>query len=156
MKTNIFLSLILSFAFNACVYDPPEKWITILNDTDSAIYVYGTYLDSISLKNKLSLFEEHYIEEAYWVNRNKTFKDTIIKTHPCYRINPYNGRELNLPGQESLLNDSPDKKIRIFYIKEETMRTKTWAEIVKCQLYEKKGLYDEEYLKKTDWTVTYP
>lgn len=139
MKTNIFLTIILSFVFNACVYDPPEKYISILNDTDSAIYVYGTHLDSIGLENRLLLFEEHWIKEAYWVNRNRTFKDTTIHTHPRYRINPHNGGELNLLGQEALLNNCPDKRIRIFFIKEETMRTKTWEEIVGINYMRKKA-----------------
>jgi len=156
-KNKLFLILFcLPLLYGCPVYDPPQKYIEVLNDTDSAIYVYGTCHDSIGIENRLYLFPEYFIKDAFYVNRNRSFKDTIVKIYPHYRISPHTGNLLNLAGQKSLLNKCPDKKIRIFFIKEETMRTRSWEDIVQYQLYEKKGIYSEEELKKTDWTVTYP
>lgn len=137
---------ILPFVLCGCLftYDPPQKGIAVKNYTDSAIYVYYSFTDSIELNRKLTLFE------VYYYNNSKHI------VTPNYRIDAYNSRGIGTTGRESLVNQSQDKKLRLFFIKEETMRTKTWERICERQIYAKKKTLTVKDLEKTNWIVRYP
>jgi hypothetical protein len=134
-------SLLLS---QSCVYDPPRKGISVLNYTESAIYIAYSFDDTININHKLFLFEvEYYNDSKHIIN-------------PAYRIEAYRTRGIGMPGREELLNESPDKKIRLFFITEKVMKTKTWVDICKKKLYEKRVTLSISDLKKTNWMVRYP
>jgi len=137
---------ILPFVLCGCpfAYDPPAKVIKVKNHTDSAIYVYHSFTDSIEINRKLTLFEVYYYNNSSHV------------VTPNYRIDAYNSRGIGTTGRESLVNESPDKKLRLFFIKEETLRKKTWEEICEKQLYAKKLTLTVTDFEKINWIVEYP
>lgn len=137
---------ILPFVLCGCLftYDPPQKGIEVRNNTDSAIYVYYSFTDSIELTRRLVLFENW---KHIGINELVT---------PNYRVDAYNSRGIGTTGRESLVNQSNDKKLRLFFIKEETMRTKTWERICEGQIYAKKKTLTVKDLEKTNWIVKYP
>lgn len=146
MDLKRLMLFILPFVFYSCLftYDPPEKAIEVKNYTDSAIYVYYSFTDSIELSRQLALFQ----------NNRYAGTDNIIS--PDYRVDAYNSRGIGTIGRESLVNKSKDKKLRLFFIKEETMRTRTWEEICKKQICAKKRTLTVDDLRKTNWVVKYP
>ena len=80
-------------------------------------------------------------------------KDTIA---PNYRINAYSWGEINVFGTpEKPHIDCDDNKLRLYFIKEATMRTKSWEEIYRNQLYEKKIILTQKQLDNLCWKVTY-
>ncbi len=137
---------ILPFVLCGCLftYDPPAKVIEVRNHTDSAIYVYYSFTDSIERNRELTLFEVQFYNGS---------KHMIT---PNYRIDAYNWRGIGTTGRESLVNQSPDKKLRLFFIKEETMRTKSWEEICNKQICAKKLTLTVTDLERINWIVQYP
>lgn len=132
------------------VYDPASGELDILNYTDSAIYVYHTCLDSLPFEYGLKLFLNvgGGIDEC-----GHTKKDTIA---PSYRINAYSWGSIGGLGTPKRRETGcKDNKLRLYFIKEITMRTKTWEEIFKNQLYEKKVVLDQKQLDSLCWRVTY-
>jgi hypothetical protein len=138
-----FIIVFLLVTFPKCMYDPPRHGISVLNYTGSAIYVSYSLNDSINSNNKLELFE------TYNYNNSKH----IVSPH--YRIDACNIGSIGVSGREELLNESPDKKIRLFFISEKTMRSKTWKEIINKKEYIKKVTISIDDLKNKNWMVRY-
>lgn len=132
------------------VYDPAPGELDILNYTDSAIYVYNTCLDSLPGEYGLKLF----LNAGGGTDAcGHEMKDTIA---PDYRINAYSwGTFLGFGTPKKKETRCKDNKLRLYFIKEITMRTKTWEEIFKNQLYEKKMVLTQEQLDSLCWRVTY-
>ncbi len=157
MKNNgkILVLIFVSLLLCSCDFfdeTPQTGVINLQNNTESAIYVYVTYKDTLPKSPKLNLFDTITIEKSYQK------KDSIIS--PVYRLNAYSyyvDFEKNDGG--IIFNDysakSVDKKVRLYFIKESTMRTKTWDEIYKGQLYEKKMIFTEDELTELNWEVNY-
>lgn len=157
MKNNgkILALIFVSLLFSSCIFfdeTPQTGVINLQNNTESAVYVYVTYKDTLPNSPKLNLFDTISL-----VNSNQK-KDSIIS--PTYRLNAYSffvDFEKNEGG--IIFNDysskSIDKKIRLYFIKENVMRRKTWNEIYKGQLYEKKMVFTEDELSKLNWEVKY-
>jgi RHS repeat-associated protein len=85
-------------------------------------------------------------------------KDSCFKCRikaPDYRINAYSFQHIGLPANNSIIKNCKDKKLRIFFIKEEIMREHSWEEICSKQLYEKKITLTEEELQQNNWVVVY-
>ena len=131
-----------------CVYDPQTGALNIFNNTDSAIYVYVTYTDSLPLKYGLKLFEHGGGTDAY----SNNMPDTIS---PNYRINAYSWQLFFGFGavEKPTLYRGRGGKLSLFFIKEITMRTRIWKEIYKGQLYEKKMVLTQEQLNNLCWKV---
>ncbi len=132
------------------VYDPASGGLDILNYTDSAIYVYYTCSDTLIEEYGLKLF----LNAGGGTDAcGHTMKDTIA---PDYRINAYSWGSIRVPETpERRETGCKDNKLRLYFIKEITMRTKTWEEISKNQLYEKKMVLDQKQLDSLCWRVTY-
>jgi hypothetical protein len=80
-------------------------------------------------------------------------KDTIA---PSYRINAYSWGSiggLGTPNKQE--TECKDNKLKLYFIKEITMRTKTWEEICKDQLYEKRVILTQQQLDNLNWRITY-
>ncbi len=59
-----------------------------------------------------------------------------------YRINAYSWGSIRVLGtQKRQETGCKDNKLRLYFIKEITMRTKTWEEISKDQLYDSESKY---------------
>lgn len=138
------VSIIFFMMVFQSAYDPPRKGITVLNYTESAIYIAYSFDDTININQKLFLFEVEY------------YNNTKHIINPSYRIDAYATNGIGMPGREELLNESPDKKIRLFFITEKVMKTKTWEDICKMKLYEKRVTLSISDLKSTNWIVKYP
>lgn len=147
--------ILVSLLFCGCGFfdeTPQTGEINLKNNTESAVYVYVTFKDSLPNFPKLNLFDTLAVDNSSKENENIS--------SPTYRINAYSyyiGFKNNLGG--IVFNDysskSNDKKIRLYFIKESVMRTKTWNEIYKGQLYEKKMIFSEDELSKLNWEVKY-
>ena len=135
--------LIALIFFCSCVYDPPRKSIEVINQTDSAIYIYYSLDDSIDLSRKLVLFESILNDGI----------ETIYS--PDYRVNAHSIGGIGTTGRESLVNESNDRRLRLFFIKEKTMREKKWEDICDKHLYEKKMTLSVQELKSCNWVVKY-
>lgn len=151
MKNNSIFLLLWGTIFAGCVYDPPSGFITVHNYSDSAVYVYETFMDSLPCGNPLKLFQT--LGGKSINSRGNALKDTLS---PSYRVNAYAFGEIGVLGNPSEPKlPKNNKKIILFFIKESTMRTKTWEEICRYQLYERKLVYTEAELDLMDWLVTY-
>lgn len=147
----LLLTIAITFLNGCFTYDPPSGVITILNYSDSAVYVYSTCNDSIELSPKLNLFG---IWPGDVVDENGKKKEPIYS--PNYRINAYSYGDINVNGT----GNNPrltckDKKLRIFFIKEQAMRNKSWEEICKAQSYVKVMILTESQLDSLNWKITY-
>lgn len=153
MKKYSLLILCFIFVLFGCRLDRHKEEILILNESDSIVYIYWSYTDSITNERPLKLFEvQRKNKEPFIVHGRVKDSLTII---PSYRMDPYLNARIETLGNEEFFNQSFDKKVRIFYISEQTMRTKTWNEIVKDQLYFRKDVYSVEDLKPFYWTIEY-
>jgi hypothetical protein len=141
MKNLIILVLLSSFF--SCVYEPSQKGISILNVSDSAIYVTYSFTDSFPSDRKLTLFQIEY------------FNDSCHIVSPNYRINAHSSGGIGISGREELVNEAKDGKLRIFFIKEKTIRENSWEDISKKEIYEKKITLTIEELQKLNWTIRY-
>lgn len=142
---KLFFLLIIIMIFDGCLLiDPKPKFIEVENCTDSVIYVYYSFKDSLEKSRSIELFKKYRYAGV----------DKYIS--PDYRINAFSFGGIGITGRESLLNESTDKIIRLFFIKEETIRNKTWDEICEQQIYIKKITLSVEELEKANWIVEYP
>ena len=134
----------MNLFFFGCAYDPAQKVIEVENNTDSAIYVAFSLNDTLQVNQKLSLFEIEYYNNAKHI------------LSPNYRVNAHLIGGIGTPGRESLLNKSKDRKIRLFVIKEVTIRNNSWEKICEKKMYEEKIVLSVYQLKKLDWRLSYP
>ncbi len=140
---KLFILLLFSTIIGCSLTDSKQESIEIYNNTDSAIYLYYSCSDSIYLTPKLVLFDTI-------INRGK---EKIIS--PEYRVNAFSSGGIGVRGRKNLINNCTDKRIRLFFIKEETMMNNSWNDIYKWQLYEKKIILTIEEMEKNNWTVTF-
>lgn len=147
--------ILVSLFFSGCIFfdeTPQTGLINLQNCTESAVYVYITYKDTLPNYPKLNLFDTVSVD-------NYSQKEDNI-TSPIYRVDAYSfytDFKNNVGGIvfNYYSSKSNDKKIRLYFIKESVMRTKTWNEIYKGQLYEKKMIFSEDELTKLNWEVKY-
>ena len=143
MNRRLTTLLLISTLISCSLIDSEQEAINIYNNTDSAVYIYYSCSDSIFLTSQLVLF------------------DTIINNgiekiiSPNYRVNAYSSGGIGAKGRKNLINNCADKKLRLFFIKEETMKNYCWNDIYIWQLYEKKIILTIDEMEETDWTVTY-
>lgn len=150
MKKTIFLALYL--ALTACpVYDPALGTLSIHNYSDSAVYIYNTCGDSLKSEPNLELF---LVDSTDRVDSQGKKMPQIYS--PNYRINAYSYGKLYGFGSE---NDRKvpcsHKRLRLFFLKEKTIRQKTWQEIVSEKLYQKKMSFSESQLDSMNWEIKY-
>lgn len=145
-------ALLISCLLSGCpVYDPASATINILNYSDSAIYVSQSCDGSFDCKSPLKLFL--VVKVPRTDSRGNKMKDTIA---PNYRINAYSYGIIYADGSpEKPLLPCEGNNLTLFYIKEITMRTKTWEEICKNQLFVKKVILTKEALDSADWRIIY-
>lgn len=148
-----FIILCVCCSLFGCIgiYDPATGAVNVFNNTDSAVYLYQTYMDSLPLEHGLSLFWSGSmgVDEC-----NNSHPDT---TSPDYRINAYAWSSFQGYGtpNRQVLDKDKGERLNLFFIKETTMRTKTWKEIYEGQLYSKKMSFTEKQLDSVCWRVIY-
>lgn len=139
----MFRSVICLSMFQSCVYDPPQKGICVLNYTQSAIYVAYSFNDSIDKNNKLCLFDTEFFNGSKHI------------ISPQYRIDAYNTKGIGISGRDELFNIALDKKLRLFFITEKTMKYYSWEEICNKKMYVEKKCLTIDDLKRTNWMIRY-
>lgn len=154
MKYLLFSLSILLFFFGCICSDKMLNCnvFSVQNISDSAIYVYITCNDSLPRFPKLNLFD------TILENKSGEMKGTIIS--PDYRINAfsYYTNKDNHVGDilfERNCQKCKGKTLKLFFIKENTMRTKGWEDIYKKQLYEKRISLSIEQILAFNLTVKY-
>jgi hypothetical protein len=143
-------ALASSFVLGGTSCLPPP--ITVYNQTDATYYVYETCVDFLPAAPGLELFST-WVQDGTFVG--ELGRDTLVHA-PEYRLDPFDSAELGYEVRESeggLYCD--DGRARYFFIPEETMRTRSWDEIVRGQLYEGRVIVSVEELEATDWRVFY-
>ena len=142
MKTTINVLLLgLMIFFQSC--DPKFDELQIHNYSGQAIYRFYTCSDTIDALPELALFE------TFERNGKKEL------SAPIYRIPAYEYKPILMWGLTTFIKDCDKSTIKIFFIREKTMKEKRWTEIVQGQLYIKKMELSVEDLEKLDWVVTY-
>ena len=142
-KVNLFL--ILATIFLGCpTYDPPGEWIIVHNYSNKPIYIYYSCSDSLLKFPGLLLFET--------ITRNG--KEQIIA--PTYRIPAYEKKNAILvASKKNAFQSCENRKMNFFLISEDTMRSKTWDEIVDNQQFEKRKSLSKDELEALDWVVKF-
>ena len=150
MKNQIIFCLTIFVTITGCVMDPPTGELNIFNNSDSAVYVYNTYADSLSLEHGLKLFIAAGGQDAC----GNPMPDT---TTPPYRVNAFSWQSFFGFGTPD--NPRFDKnsggKLTLYFIKEITMKTRNWVEICENRLYEKKMVFNQRQLDSLCWRVMY-
>ncbi len=148
-----FFQSIIIIIIISCSFEKKTQFdsLSIYNATSSAVYLYITSSDTLPLTPKLNLFDTVFLHSTQ--NR-----DTILS--PIYRINAYSyytKNDLTVPNVniEELCLKSKDLKIKLYFIKESTMRIHNWTEIYLCQLYEKKIVLSESDIQRLNWEIEY-
>ena len=146
---------VVSLLFSGCLftYDPPQKGISVFNNTDSIWYVAYSFSDSLTNNYPLVLFEDVSIafnEEHLYKHNYKKHKQA-----PCYRLNAYSYGCIGISGQETLLQRCDNNMLRLFFIPESIVRENSFAKICEYQLFEKKLTLTEAELKENDWVIVY-
>jgi hypothetical protein len=81
-------------------------------------------------------------------------KDSFFSPH--YRVNAYAFSEVNVWGTiKNPATNCKNDSLYLFFIKESIMRTMSWEEICKNQLYEQRVILTEEQLKRSGWLFKY-
>lgn len=142
MKTLICFFFTCFFVYS-CIYDPASETFTVVNNSDSAIYVYYGCSDSIMLEPRLVLYEP--------IQQNgKNYRV------PDYRIESNEHKTIFAFGNRKIFTEScNNKSIKFFFITENTMRTNTWTKIYENQLYDTKFELTYQDLEKLKWTITF-
>ncbi len=151
MKLIFPLFICITFLTGCPTMDPATGTIDIFNYSDSAIYVYQSCSDSLSCEPALDLFLVERVPRTD--AEGNRMKDTIA---PDYRINAYSyGIIYAFGSSEKPTIPCDGEYLTLFYIKETTMRTNSWDEICKNQLYERKVKFTNQELDASSWKITY-
>ena len=153
MKLFLILSIVLLMLTACPVYDPHYSGcgIFVENNSDLPIYICLTCQDSLSEYSELIKYEFWDAKATDEKGKQKT--DTI---YPNYRVVGKEKHFIPFYGSSKKKTDNcSDKKWRIFFIAEKTMREKTWNEIARQQLYEEKRISTQKELEDLNWTIDF-
>lgn len=131
-----YLFFVLILLLQGCpAIDPPAKCIDVYNETDSVVYVTYSFSDTMNILKPLKTFQE----------------DSVT----IYRLYPHSVGGIDTCGRRQLVENIPDKRIRLFFIRESILNKHSWAEICKNQLFDTKMTLTVSDLEKCKWTVVY-
>lgn len=136
-----YLILVFILLLSGCDYFTS---VEVINFTDKSYIVYASRYDSIgcisdSINN--DIMKEIEKEDTFSVGNMyvvfvplKSVKYLSFQTSNLFRM-------------------SPDEKWRFYFINDSIVKTKTWDEIVKYQLYDKKIVLDEAKMDSIGWKI---
>lgn len=135
------LSISCTITFQSCIFHPDKSVFDIQNETDSAIYIFVTNLDTLPISQKLNLFDTLLING----------KDSIVA--PINRINAYSFYVdfKNNEGSlyfEDFCKQEKDSTLLIFFIKEAVLKSNTWESICRKKKYTKKIITKQQLIVK--------
>lgn len=140
------------FLWGCPVYDPQTGAIKIKNYSASAVYVYSTCSKKLPCVPQLMLLQS--LGDSAFDSEGNKINDTLF--YPNYRINAHSHGSIGVwgsPKQPMLFCN--DKKIRLYFITEEIMRTKNWKEICQSQIYQRMMILTQSQLDVLNWQITY-
>ena len=133
----IFIMSLSSIIFIGCpVYDAPMDIIDIQNYSPNTIYIYETCLNQI---DSLPIRSLYLLDTTDGVEKISS---------PPYRIPAYEFKSIISRNWKSKINNCPDSALKVFVISEQTMKTKSWEEIWKNQLYIQRAEFKYEEVIK--------
>lgn len=136
-----YLLLVFILLLSGCDYFTS---IEVINFTDKSYIVYASRYDSIgcisdSINN--DIMKEIEKEDTFSVG------NMYVVFIPSKNVK-YLGFQTS-----NLFRMSPDEKWRFYFINDSIVKTKTWDEIVKYQLYDKKIVLDEAKMDSIGWKI---
>ena len=136
-----YLLLVFILLLSGCDYFTS---VEVINFTDKSYIVYASRYDSIgcisdSINN--DIMKEIEKEDTFSVG------NMYVVFIPSKNIK-YLGFQTS-----NLFRMSPDEKWRFYFINDSIVKTKTWDEIVKYQLYDKKIVLDEAKMDSIGWKI---
>ncbi|HCD77377.1 MAG TPA: hypothetical protein DEQ27_03320 [Prevotella sp.] len=136
-----YLLLVFILLLSGCDYFTS---VEVINFTDKSYIVYASRYDSIgcisdSINN--DIMKEIEKEDTFSVG------NMYVVFIPSKNVK-YLGFQTS-----NLFRMSPDEKWRFYFINDSIVKTKTWDEIVKYQLYDKKIVLDEAKMDSIGWKI---
>lgn len=136
-----YLLLVFILLLSGCDYFTS---VEVINFTDKSYIVYASRYDSIgcisdSINN--DIMKEIEKEDTFSVG------NMYVVFIPSKNVK-YLGFQTS-----NLFRMSPDEKWRFYFINDSIVKTKTWDEIVKYQLYDKKIVVDEAKMDSIGWKI---
>jgi hypothetical protein len=151
MELRFFTIVFLVLVVSGCpVYDPPTGVLTIVNSSGSSWYVYDS-CGSLSNEKELA-YHFSWNAEAY----DQYGNEMEFPKFPFYRVDP--GDSSYFRGYGNLKRPRihcKEGKLNLFFISEEDMRERTWAEIVEYQIYSHKYSLSQKELDSLNWVVDF-
>lgn len=139
-----YLFFLLILLLQSCpAVDPPPKFIRIDNKTDSTIFVAYSLNDTLEILHPLKL-----LDTIRWRGNFEYYE-------PRYKIKANKQGSIDTCGRKQLIENIPDKRIRLFFIRESILNKHSWTEICKNQLFDTKMTFTVSDLEKCKWTVVY-
>jgi hypothetical protein len=149
---KLVISIFLGICLTACPFDRTST-IGVLNNSNHTIYVYDSYLDS------LSFYITDVFGETIRTGLDTTYTfDSGVSVYLSNRIEAEAITYISFPGTHRDIftrKICTDGKLRLFIISENIVRQYGWEEICSKQLYEKKITLTEEELQQNNWVVVY-
>ena len=136
-----YLLLVFILLLSGCDYFTS---VEVINFTDKSYIVYASRYDSIgcisdSIHN--DIMKEIEKEATFYIG------NMYVVFIPSKNVK-YLGFQTS-----NLFRMSPDEKWRFYFINDSIVKTKTWDEIVKYQLYDKKIVLDEAKMDSIGWKI---
>ena len=155
MKKIYCLLIFNVILLNSCALGPKrEPMLTIKNNTKDVLYIYYSSTESIQLQPELKL----EISKHAFAYTDKNGKDHYTVVYPENRVDSFSYTYFHDDGlnTKGKFKPFPDKNyVNFFFIKETTMKSYTWEEIVAKQLYENKVRYTYDQLEEMNYEISY-
>ncbi|MGC3977362.1 MAG: hypothetical protein QM751_03480 [Paludibacteraceae bacterium] len=143
MKVKYLFFLLILLLQGCPAIDLPPKFINVYNKTDSTIFVAYSFNDTLDLLRPLN-----FSDTIYWQGHFEYYE-------PRYKIEANKQGSIDTCGRRQLLENIPDKRIRLFFIRESILNKYSWAEICKNQLFDTKITLTVSDLEKCKWKIVY-
>lgn len=145
--------IIICFVLTGCpIYDPPVEtgMLEIINQSDSIWYVCLTCNHKLTIENRV-FYQLSWGDQAYDQFGNK--KDLFF---PRNRIAPNDTSNFSGFGKPSKPRIyCEDRTLKVFFIKEEIMKTHSWEEICRDQKFSHKIDLTSKELDSINWKYVF-
>lgn len=142
---KILYFLFLSLLINSCTSFAVN--IPVINYTDDNFVTYSSYSDSLGAIED-SLQSEYYRSYGY---HDKEIICTDDMHYAKKKDKAY--FKFQRKSRTNIFRNSPDGKVRFFFIKDSIFYNIQWDTIVKYQMYDRKLTYSEKDLELLDWVI---
>jgi len=147
MKKIIILSTTISLCLYSCIFLHWTEHIQIVNKSNVGQIICHSCSDSIG-----SMIDSLTMSPFF-----KQFDNmkSVIENTDAYLHKDSSQRYKIVGGKEAMVRLCKDKRIRFFFISDSVFMNNPWDSIVKYQMYNRKLVFSEEELKRSNWSVVY-